>query len=81
LNIGYDYLAKPGQIQAMDSQGVSFVTTGPNQSNLMYGAGLGYQVDIRSGMKVRFNYDYIGRSGFSNNMGSLNLIIPFGKEK
>jgi outer membrane autotransporter protein len=81
FNVGYDYLAKPAQLQAMDAQGVSFITTGPNQSNLIYGAGLGYQVDLQSGMKVRFNYDYIGRSGYINNMGSLNLIIPFDKVK
>jgi outer membrane autotransporter protein len=81
LSVGYDSLAKPAQLQAADAQGVSFMTTGPKQSNLLYEAGLGYQADLQNGMKVRFNYDYIGRSGFSNNMGSLNLIIPLGKDK
>ena len=81
FSVGYDYLAKPAQLQSTDTQGVSFITTGPNQSNLVYGAGLGYQAALQNGMKVRFNYDYIGRSGFSNNTGSVNLIIPLGKEK
>jgi len=81
LSIGYDYLAKPSQLQSMNTQGVSFITTGPKQSNLMYEAGIGYQVDIKNGIKLRFSYDYIGRSGYTNNMGSLNLIIPLGKDK
>jgi outer membrane autotransporter protein len=81
LSVGYDYLAKPAQIVATDTNGSSFVTFGANQGKFLYQAGLGYQMNLDKGIKIRFNYDYLGRPGFNNNMGSLNVIIPLDGSK
>jgi autotransporter passenger strand-loop-strand repeat protein len=74
---GYDFMAKPSTLFVTDANGLTYMTTGNNPGLFVIQAGVGYEMQAKNNMKIRFSYDYLGRNGYSNNMINANMIWPF----
>jgi hypothetical protein len=75
--VGYDFLANSTRIIATDVNGISFTTYGNYPGSIVTQAGAGYEIQTQNDVRLRLNYDFYGRSGYSNNMLNFNLIVPF----
>jgi outer membrane autotransporter protein len=75
---GHDFSAKPAALTATDGFGVSSTSYGNNPGSFVMQGGIGYEMQTKANMKIRLNYDYLGRNGsYSNNMINASMIIPF----
>jgi uncharacterized protein with beta-barrel porin domain len=75
--VGYDFLAKSTALSATDINGLSFNTYSINPGSLVTDLGFGYEIQSKNDIRMRLNYDYYGRTGYSNRMINFNLIVPF----
>jgi hypothetical protein len=65
-------------LTATDGFGVSSTSYGNNPGSFVMQGGIGYEMQTKANMKIRLNYDYLGRNGsYSNNMINASMIIPF----
>ena len=75
---GYDVSAKPASLTATDGVGTTFTSYGNNPGSFVMQGGVGYEMQTKDNVRVRLNYDYLGRNGgYSNNMINASVIVPF----
>jgi outer membrane autotransporter protein len=76
--VGHDFSAKPASLSAVDASGGTSTSYANNPGAFVMQAGVGYEMQTKSNVRIRLNYDYLSRSnGYSNNMINANLIVPF----
>ena len=75
---GHDFSAKAATLTAADGTGTRFTSYGITPGSFVMQAGVGYEVQAKNNMRLKLNYDYLGRNnGYSNNMINASLIVPF----
>lgn len=75
---GYDFSAKAAALTATDGAGTTYTTYGNKMGSFVMQGGVGYEMQTKDNMRVRLNYDYMGRNGgYSNNMINASLVVPF----
>jgi outer membrane autotransporter protein len=75
---GYDFSAKSAALTATDGVGTTFTSYGNNPGNFVLQAGVGFEVQSTDNIRIRVNYDYLGRNGgYSNNMINATVMVPF----
>nr|WP_238379989.1 autotransporter outer membrane beta-barrel domain-containing protein [Janthinobacterium sp. Marseille] len=79
LGIGYDTINKPGAIVAAyaGAPGLSFVTSGIDQSPWLVRGGIGYTHTTANGTEVSLRYDAEGRSEYLNQSASVRAKWMF----
>jgi autotransporter passenger strand-loop-strand repeat protein len=74
---GHDFAAKAASLTATDGAGTTFTSYGNNPGSFVMQGGVGYEMQTKDNIRIRVNYDYLGRSGYSNNMINAGVRIPF----